>query len=85
MRFQKYLPDPALRQYLVYYWTLEKKLGNAYLNYRFVPDGFVDWIIHLDHPWSFSFAKDDSKHSLLPTNKILVHASVNSGAAECDS
>lgn len=57
MRFQYYLPPKALQNTIAYYWTLDSTEEEAGLSYRFIPDGFVEWIFHLEDPWTYQFAK----------------------------
>ena len=55
MEFQKYLPSKATQPIVVYYWTLRSNVvQEAGAHFRFIPDGYVDWIFHLKAPWSYT-------------------------------
>ncbi|GJM35886.1 MAG: AraC family transcriptional regulator [Saprospiraceae bacterium] len=56
MTFRQYPSSPALQHLVAYFWTLQA--GGADANdaaYRFVPDGYVDWVFHLGTPWKYHF------------------------------
>ena len=56
MEFKKFQPSAHLKHLITYFWVLkssEADLSNA--TYRFVPDGYVDWIFHLGTPWQCDF------------------------------
>ena len=55
MVFHKYAPSNHLSQLVDYYWTLSSSEKEQELTYRFVPDGYVDWVFHIGTPWSFKF------------------------------
>ena len=56
MRFQKYQPCPHLAHIVAYFWTLECSSKELGASYRFVPDGFLEWIFHVKTPWKYRFA-----------------------------
>ncbi len=62
MVFKKYTPSSELKHIIAYHWTLETTSNDDHDTYRFVPDGFVDWIFHLGTPWQCSFP-DKQHHS----------------------
>lgn len=53
---QHYLPSSSkLAKYIAYFWTLRsEKNDNAHQSFHLVPDGYVDWIFHIDAPWEYS-------------------------------
>lgn len=63
MVFKKYAPTSELKHIIAYHWTLETTSEDNHDTYRFVPDGFVDWIFHLGTPWQCSFP-DQQEHSV---------------------
>ena len=55
MIFEKYAPSKHLAHLIDYFWTLRSETNEQDSTYRFVPDGFVDWVFHIGTPWSFRF------------------------------
>lgn len=54
----RYHPSQHLSHVIAYFWTLQSKNDDDYGNlYRLVPDGYVDWVFHLQEPWAFSQSK----------------------------
>jgi AraC-like DNA-binding protein len=54
MLFLSYPPSSGLSYVVSYYWTLRSEEADHVVPaYRFVPDGYVDWIFHIGSPWSF--------------------------------
>ena len=55
MVFKKYKPSHLLQSVIANYWTLESGAAENCSSFRFVPDGYVDWIFHLKMPWQHRF------------------------------
>lgn len=57
MHCQRYWPSPSLQAYVAWFWTLEWS-GELDISatYRLIPDGYVDWVFHLETPWGFTQA-----------------------------
>jgi len=56
MIFEKYAPSSHYRSVIAYFWTLKSSESDlASAAYRFVPDGYVDWVFHLGTPWQCDF------------------------------
>lgn len=56
MEFFKFKPSPYLEHLITYYWVLKSsKTDLTTATYRFVPDGYVDWVFHLGTPWQCYF------------------------------
>jgi len=61
MQFKKYIPSSELSHFIAYYWTLKSSENDLQGTvYRFVPDGFVDWIFHIGTPWYSRFANSNA-------------------------
>ena len=57
MLFEKHSVSCSLQDTVVYFWTLKSEQHESSdAAFRFVPDGFVDWVFHLETPWKFRFA-----------------------------
>ncbi|WP_422105653.1 AraC family transcriptional regulator [Winogradskyella sp.] len=66
MKFQYYKPAIHLQHFIAYYWTLTEEESDQQVgNYRFVPDGMVDWVFHLGIPWQCNFSNIKS-HTTTP-------------------
>ena len=62
MRFQEYPVSKAVQSVIANFWTLRSDSAEeAYTSYRFIPDGYVDWIFHLGAPWSYCIPAKDKK------------------------
>ncbi len=56
MLFKKYSPSKQYEHLIAYFWTLKtSECDVASATYRFVPDGYVDWVFHLGTPWQCDF------------------------------
>ena len=56
MEFSKFQPSAHLKHLITYFWELKSTESDAPIGtYRFVPDGYVDWIFHLGSPWQCDF------------------------------
>ncbi|MEM7085553.1 MAG: helix-turn-helix domain-containing protein [Bacteroidota bacterium] len=56
MIFEKYAPSSHYKSIVAYFWTLKSSENDAHsMTYRFVPDGYVDWVFHLGTPWQCNF------------------------------
>lgn len=56
MKFSKLPSSPDLSEVVAYFWTLRSTDQDSFDHiYRFVPDGYVDWIFHLKLPWLFRY------------------------------
>ncbi len=56
MVFEKHLPSHPYQHLIAYFWTLRlSKSDSDAVPYRFVPDGYVDWVFHLGNPWQCNF------------------------------
>ncbi len=57
MIYKSYTPAKPLRSYIAHYWTMESqghdKKGDVF---RFIPDGYVDWVFHFDSEWKHKMA-----------------------------
>lgn len=54
MRFERYEACEEVRPLVAYYWSLKSEPSDSQEGfYRFIPDGFTDWVFHLGAPWSF--------------------------------
>jgi AraC-like DNA-binding protein len=64
MKFNSYHPSPKLAHVVAHYWTLESE-GEHDLSgqFRFIPDGYVDWIFHLKSPWTYRFESQNEPGS----------------------
>jgi len=61
LKFHKYPPSPALQSTVKYFWTLQSDLKDVPgSTYRLVPDGYIEWIFHLEEPWEFSFLQNQT-------------------------
>ncbi|WP_353779772.1 DUF6597 domain-containing transcriptional factor [Winogradskyella sp. 3972H.M.0a.05] len=61
MKFEQYHPSEAFQNIIAYYWTLKTTEKDFNVSkYRFVPDGYVDWVFHLGTPWQCNFSGKDS-------------------------
>ncbi|MDC8002553.1 helix-turn-helix domain-containing protein [Aureisphaera galaxeae] len=61
MVFEKYLPSHSHAHLIAYFWTLTSSENDAKgAQYRFVPDGYVDWVFHLGTPWQCDFPNEFS-------------------------
>ncbi len=59
---RRYMPSLLLQPYIAWYWTLEQNtISEQPATYRLVPDGFVDWVFHLETPWRFAY--QEASHS----------------------
>lgn len=64
MLCRRYWPAAALKDCVAWYWTLEwTGTADVPTIYRLIPDGYVDWVFHLNAPWSFTQAANNSKRS----------------------
>lgn len=74
MKFQLYHPTEALHHVVAYYWTLKSESKDSVITrYRFVPDGYVDWVFHLGTPWQCSFSKRETN---TPTDRFHVFGQI---------
>lgn len=58
MVFKKYNPSKPYRHLIAYFWTLKSTDKDIHNIYRFVPDGYVDWVFHLGDPWHCNFPQN---------------------------
>ncbi|MEM7103872.1 MAG: DUF6597 domain-containing transcriptional factor [Bacteroidota bacterium] len=63
MIFKKYPSVSPVNELVAYYWTLEASESEEGGQFRFVPDGFVDWVFHIGKPWSYRFDGIDQEKS----------------------
>lgn len=59
MFFTKYIPSQSLQHLTPYFWTLRSSHDEVGKAYRFVPDGYVDWVFHLGTPWQCEFPNSE--------------------------
>lgn len=60
MKFKQHPVSKHLQHLVAYYWTLTADDNNNEASvYRFVPDGMIDWVFHLDTPWQHKFANSN--------------------------
>lgn len=75
MKFYQYSPSPELQNIITYFWTLQTEDESEYnALYRFIPDGYVDWIFHQKEPWMFRYSSDETAFSSYQ-HHFLGHAS----------
>ena len=56
LNFREISPSKALQPYVHSFWTLEEHLPeNSSKVLRFIPDGYVEWMFHFNHPPEFQF------------------------------
>lgn len=56
MLFEKYKPSKQFEHLIAYFWTLKSSESDVTSNtYRFVPDGYVDWVFHKGNAWQCDF------------------------------
>ncbi len=63
MIFKEYPVSKGAQEIIASFWTLQSDPENeADISYRFIPDGYVDWIFHLEEPWEYCIpARDKQK------------------------
>lgn len=55
MKFKKYPPSKKFEHLIAYFWTLKSSESDVNSEmYRFVPDGYVDWVFHKGNPWQLN-------------------------------
>ena len=74
MKFYQFAPSPELQNIIAYFWTLQTEDESEYnALYRFIPDGYVDWIFHQKEPWQFRYTSKEKDYSGF-YNHFLGHA-----------
>ena len=62
MIFKEYPVSKNVQEIIASFWTLQSDPENeALTSYRFIPDGYVDWIFHLEEPWSYCIPSKDAE------------------------
>lgn len=72
MKFTKHIPEARLSPLVAHYWSLSASEEEAGTHFRFVPDGFVDWIFHEKTPWAYRYESESGAYNL-HQNHILGH------------
>ncbi len=63
MLFKKFEPSKQYKHLIAYYWTLKSSESDVTSDtYRFVPDGYVDWVFHKGTPWQCDFPDTLDNH-----------------------
>lgn len=62
MIFKKYPVSQNAQSIIASFWTLRSDPEKeANISYRFIPDGYVDWVFHLEEPWEYCIPARDTQ------------------------